>query len=187
MTEHEQPDTAAAFRHLARRFAAAATDAQAHELFSAAFGLQPARHAHLTHIDDELISSARSWAEAPPVKVPPHLRKIDKDYLGTVGKVRDVEPLRRKRKADERRELTDSGPIRISTLGQLDDDTLRELLDVIGRALGNKPDDTGTRTAVHGHVEVSLRVAGGVATIETPSGTFTGPDFLIDVRRSGER
>ncbi|GLZ31929.1 hypothetical protein Lesp02_41170 [Lentzea sp. NBRC 105346] len=168
------------FRALARRFATAATDEDAHRLFNETFGLQPARHAHLAHPDEELIPSTTSWHDAPPVKVPPRLKRTDKEYLGTIGK---VPPVRRKHQNEQpRADFTTNGPIRISRLKELDESTFQELLDLIARALSAKPDETGTRTANNGRTHITLRDARGNATIETPKGTFTGPDFLIDVR-----
>lgn len=177
------PEDTPDFRQLASRFASTATDAEAHLLFNTVFALQPARHAHLAHEDEERIPSTLSWQDAPPVKVPPRQRRTDKEYLGVIGKIKEV---RRQRATLEHPEdLTTNGPIRLSRLRELDDDTFRRLLDLIARALGTAPDDAGTRSASNGQVEITLREARGSATIETPSGTFTGPDFLIDVRGAG--
>lgn len=168
------------FRQLAAQFASAESDDHAHELFNAVFGLQPARHAHLTHVDDELIPGDASWAEVPPVKVPPRLRRTDKEYLGVVGKVRPVR--RRRDQLEHRGDITTNGPVRISRLQGLDEEAFGSLLDLLGRALASPPDDSGTRMANNGLVEITLRDARGWAELQTPHGTFTGPDFLIDVR-----
>jgi uncharacterized protein (TIGR02677 family) len=168
------------FRQLAARFASAESDEQAHELFNAVFGLQPARHAHLTHLDEDLIPTDVSWAEAPPVKVPPRLRRTDKEYLGVVGKVRNVR--RRNDQVEHQGDITTNGPVRISRLQGLDDEAFGSLLDLLSRALASPPDDSGTRMAGNGRVEITLRDARGWAELQTPRGTFTAPDFLIDVR-----
>lgn len=168
------------FRELARRFANTATDEEAHELFNAVFGLQPARHAHLTHTDAELVPADTPWSEAPPVKVPPRLRRTDKEYLGVVGKVRPVR--RRRDELDHRGDLITNGPVRLSKLQGLDEEAFNALLDLLGRALSTLPDDNGARMAGNGRVEITLRDPRGWATVETEHGTFTGPDFLIDVR-----
>ena len=62
------------FRRLADVFAAAPGDAEAHRLFGAAFGLWPARHAHLATADGEARAPTTSWREAGPVDVAPALR-----------------------------------------------------------------------------------------------------------------
>jgi uncharacterized protein (TIGR02677 family) len=68
-------NTAADFRALAGWFARTSSDDEAHELFNAAFGLWPARHAHLQHADGELIPSAEPWHNTPAVPVSPQLRR----------------------------------------------------------------------------------------------------------------
>lgn len=191
---------AADFRALARWFAKTDTEADAHRLFNAAFGLWPARHAHLAHVDDELIPSGDSWAEAPPVPVSPQLRRSGRqEHIGGTGKVRDVAKLREQRQTQARqerlelelawRQLATPGPVRLSSLGELDHDTFHRLLDLVGRALGSRPDESGTRWAStsDGRVEISLRNARGNATVRTPHGTFRGPDFVIDVHTIATR
>jgi uncharacterized protein (TIGR02677 family) len=191
---------AADFRALARWFTASDTDADAHRLFNAAFGMWPARHAHLGHEDDELISHTESWRTAPPVPVSPLLRRSGRtEHIARTGKVRDVQELRQLRRAAARREraeieaawrqLATAGPVRLSSLGELDHDSFHRLLDLVGRALAARMDGSGTRKAAtaDGRVEIRLRHPRdpATATIRTPRGTFTGPDFLIDIRGTG--
>lgn len=202
MTDARRRSSSAAadFRALARWFAASATEADAHRLFNAAFGLWPARHAHLGHEDDDLIPSTESWAQAPPVPVSPQLRRSGRNqHIARTGRVRDVDELRERRRVEARREraeleaawrqLATSGPVRLSSLGALDHDTFRRLLDLIGRALAARPDTTGTRRAStsDGRVEIRLRRPrrAGLATLRTPRGTFTGPDFVVDIHTAG--
>lgn len=188
-------NTAADFRALAKWFARTESEDEAHELFNAAFGLWPARHAHLAHADGELIPSAEPWHNTPPVAVSPQLRTTGKlDHIGSTGKVRNVDEVRRNRRAQaekERAELEHAwrqiqtdGPIRISTLTNLDHDTFHRLIDLVGRALGSDPDSTGTRTAgtSDGRMQINLRNARGWATITTQKGTLSGPDYVIDVQ-----
>ncbi len=76
------------FRRLASWFAAAPGDAEAHRLFGAAFGLWPARHAHLSPNDGEARAPTTSWAEAEPVDVAPALRTTGS--VAARGRVRPV-------------------------------------------------------------------------------------------------
>ncbi|WP_312877645.1 TIGR02677 family protein [Lentzea indica] len=188
-------NTAADFKALARWFARTETEDEAHELFNAAFGLWPARHAHLAHADGELIPSGEPWHNTPPVPVSPQLRKTGKqEHIGSTGKIRNVDEVRRNRREHaekERAELEHAwrqiqtdGPIRISTLTKLDHDTFHRLIDLVGRALGSDPDSTGTRTAgtSDGRMQINLRNARGWATITTQKGTLSGPDYVIDVQ-----
>ncbi|MEV4089839.1 DUF2397 family protein, partial [Nonomuraea fuscirosea] len=86
--------------------------------------------------------------------------------------------------------LVTTGAMRLSRMGDLDHDTFGRLLDLLGRALAERPDSTGFRRAVtsDGRVEIVLRAPddGAVAVLRTPAGWFRGPDYLIDVRSLGE-
>ncbi len=188
-------NTAADFTALAHWFAETDTEDEAHELFNAAFGLWPARHAHLAHADGELIPSGEPWRNTPPVTISPQLRATGKqEHIGSTGKIRNVEEVRRNRRQQaekERAELEHAwrqvqtdGPIRISTLTSLDHDTFHRLIDLVGRALGSDPDSTGTRAAgtSDGRMQINLRNARGWATITTQKGTLSGPDYVIDVQ-----
>ncbi|MEV6034451.1 TIGR02677 family protein [Nonomuraea sp. NPDC052116] len=191
---------AADFRTLARWFAGAPSEDDAHRLWDAAFGLGPARHAHLGHADAELIPAGVSWREAEPVEVSALLRSRGRtERMGRTGKVRDVIALRAERQeraGKERAELeaawsalATTGATRLSQLGELDHDTFGRLLDLLGRALAERPDSTGFRRAVtsDGRVEIVLRAPddGAVAVLRTSDGWFRGPDYLIDVRSLG--
>ncbi|MFI6738412.1 TIGR02677 family protein [Nonomuraea sp. NPDC050451] len=191
---------AADFRTLARWFAGAPSEDDAHRLWDAAFGLGPARHAHLGHADAELIPAGVPWREAEPVEVSALLRSRGRtERMGRTGKVRDVLALRaerRERAGKERAELeaawsalVTTGATRLSQLGELDPDTFGRLLDLLGRALAEPPDSTGFRRAVtsDGRVEIVLRAPedGAVAVLRTSEGWFRGPDYLIDVRTLG--
>ncbi|HEX8868338.1 MAG TPA: TIGR02677 family protein [Lentzea sp.] len=196
ISERKRPtNTAADFKALAHWFARTSTEDEAHELFNAAFGLFPARHAHLAHADGELIPSGEPWHNTPPVDVSPQLRATGKqEHIGSTGKIRNVEEVRRNRREQaekERAELEHAwrqiqtdGPVRISTLTSLDHDTFHRLIDLVGRALGSDPDSTGTRVAgtSDGRMQINLRNARGWATITTQKGTLSGPDYVIDVQ-----
>ncbi|MEV4399608.1 TIGR02677 family protein [Nonomuraea sp. NPDC049607] len=191
---------AADFRALARWFATAPGEDDAHRLWDAAFGLGPSRHAHLGHADAELVPAGTPWAEAGPVAVSALLRSRGRtERMGRTGRVRDVAALRAERRARAEKEhagleaawqaLATTGSVRLSQLGALDHDTLGRLLDLLGRALAARPDATGLRRAVtsDGRVEVVLRAPGdgAVAVLRTSEGWFRGPDYLLDVRSPG--
>ncbi|MGA5760051.1 TIGR02677 family protein [Nonomuraea bangladeshensis] len=246
---------AADFRTLARWFAAAPTEEDAHRLWDAAFGLGPARHAHLGHADAELVPAGVPWARAEPVEVSALLRARGRtERVGRTGKVRDVTALRAERRARAARERaaleaawssltttsstppstagpaspspggpsssgagglgssgagepgssgavalgaagaggagsSGTGAVRLSRLGELDHDGLGRLLDLLGRALAERPDSTGFRRAItaDGRIEIVLRDPedGAMAELRTPEGCFRAPDYLIDLRTPG--
>ncbi|MEV4289881.1 DUF2397 domain-containing protein [Nonomuraea bangladeshensis] len=246
---------AADFRALARWFAAAPTEEDAHRLWDAAFGLGPARHAHLGHADAELVPAGVPWARAEPVEVSALLRARGRtERVGRTGRVRDVTALRAERRARAARERaaleaawssltttsstppstagpaspspdgpsssgagglgssgagepgssgavalgaagaggagsSGTGAVRLSRLGELDHDGLGRLLDLLGRALAERPDSTGFRraTTADGRIEIVLRDPedGAMAELRTPEGCFRAPDYLIDLRTPG--
>jgi uncharacterized protein (TIGR02677 family) len=190
------------FRELARWFAAAPAEADLHRLWSTAFGLSSARHAHLGHPDPELISATARWAEAPAVEVSALLRSSGRtERFSRTGKVRDVTAIKAARaelaKA-ERAELqaawdllATDGAVRLSAFGRLEHGVFQRLLDLLGRALSTGPDASGVRRGVtsDGKVEILLTPPpdSRAAVLRTSRGRFAGPDFIVDVRVAGVR
>ncbi|GAA2430341.1 hypothetical protein GCM10010433_33450 [Streptomyces pulveraceus] len=188
------------FRELARWFAAAPAEEDLHRLWSVAFGLGPARHAHLAHSDPELIPSSHSWAEAPPVEVSALLRTSGRTERFTrTAKVRDVAAVRTERVERARAEraelarawqaLATDGPVRLSSLGTLDPAVFDHLLDLLGRALSARPDTRGLRRAMtgDGRVEVALSPSpdGRTAVLRTSKGALAGPDYIVRITAPG--
>ncbi|MFI8519188.1 TIGR02677 family protein [Streptomyces sp. NPDC085481] len=188
------------FRELSRWFAAAPEEDDLHRLWSAAFGLGPARHAHLAHPDPELIPSSHSWSEAPPVEVSALLRTSGRTERFTrTAKVRDVTAVRAERAERARAEraelarawqaLETDGPVRLSSFSALDPAAFDRLLDLLGRALAARPDAGGRRRATtgDGRVEVALSPPpdGRTAVLRTAQGTMAGPDYVIQVTAAG--
>ncbi|MCK2219042.1 TIGR02677 family protein [Actinomadura sp. ATCC 31491] len=199
---------AADFRALARWFAAAPTEEDAHRLWDAAFGLGPSRHAHLGHADAEHVPAGVPWREAAPVEVSALLRSRGRtERMGRTGRVRDVSALRAERRARAAREraaleaawssltttpadldasLPGGRAMRLSQLGELDRDTLARLLDLLGRALAQPRDPAGLRRAAtsDGRAEIVLRDPedGAVTRLRTSEGWLRAPDYLIGLR-----
>ncbi|GLY71257.1 hypothetical protein Atai01_78760 [Amycolatopsis taiwanensis] len=188
------------FRELARWFAAAPTTDDLHRLYSAAFGLGSARHAHLTHPDPELISSSTPWDNAPPVPVSPLLRTAGRtEKISRTGRVRDVAAIKQERAARARaqraelrrawQQLDTGGTVRLSVFAELDHATFERLLDLLGRALATTPDSSGARRATtsDGKVEIVLSPPPdpAMATLRTPRGVFQGPDYLVKITAPG--
>lgn len=188
------------FRELARWFSAAPAEEDLHRLWSAAFGLGPARHAHLAHPDPELIPSSHSWSEAPPVAVSALLRTSGRTERFTrTAKVRDVAAVRAERAERARAEraelaraqeaLETAGPVRLSSFGTLDPAVFDRLLDLLGRALSARPDPSGLRRAMtgDGRVEIVLSPPPDerTAVLRTARGTLAGPDYVVHVTAVG--
>ncbi|MFE3887785.1 TIGR02677 family protein [Streptomyces lydicus] len=188
------------FRELARWFAAAPGEDDLHRLWSAAFGLGPARHAHLAHSDPELIPSALPWSQAPPVEVSALLRTSGRTERFTrTAKVRDIAAVKAERAERARaeraelalawRDLATDGPVRLSSFGELDPGVFERLLDLLGRALSARPDATGLRCATtgDGRVEIALSPPPDdrTAVLRTVKGALAGPDYVVRITAAG--
>jgi uncharacterized protein (TIGR02677 family) len=184
------------FRALARLFAAAPGDAEAHQLFAAAIGLWPARHAHLPSADGAARFGQISWLASEPVEVAPALRTTGTiSNRGRVNPVADPALLRARRQREQaealavheklRFALVTSGSVRLSTFGELEPATFAELLALLAVALDAPIDNDGLRRAlsVDGQVEVVLRDCddGRVTWLRTTSGTLQAPDLEVAI------
>lgn len=188
------------FRTMARWFTSAPCDEDAHRLFNGAFGLWSARHAHLGHVDAELVTPGTAWVDAPAVPVSPLLRTRGRtEHVGRTAKVRNVGELRALRRAmaaQEQieletawRELSTDGTVRLSQLGSLNYSAFERLLDLVGRALSHAANPEGHRhaTSADGQVEIALSPPADdrQASLVTPRGRFTGPDYRVSIAMSG--
>ncbi|MET7770286.1 TIGR02677 family protein [Nocardia sp. NPDC005366] len=184
------------FRELAHWFAVLPDRDDLHRLWATAFGLGPARHAHLAHADPELVSYTDSWRTAAPVEVSPLLRASGRtERFGRTAAIPDVAAIKAERAARaavERAELEAAwdmldtgGTVRLSSFGTLDQGVFERLLELLGRALGNAADTSGVRrgSTADGKVEIVLRPApdDSIAELTTPRGHFRGPDYLLEI------
>lgn len=192
---------------LAGWFTSCSSQQEAHELFNAAFGLWPSRHAHLDFDNPALHDAGTPWPDVPPVPVSPLLRTHGVTVKrARTARVTDPAPARRRnasaaieqRQAIERAwaELSTDGRVQLSDLEQLDDHaTLTHLLALVHAALSTRP--TGKGRAAHpddphlwrsrsrdGRLEITLvepAHADAIARLETPEGVLTAPDFELEV------
>ena len=185
------------FRRLATLFAEAPGDAEAHGLFNAAFGLWPARHAHILSADGEAQTPSVSWASATPAEVAPSLRTTG--TLANRGRVRpigDPTGLRAARQAAQARALerhsqlratlVTSGLVPLSSFGTLDSSAFGELLALLSVALDAPASSDGVRraTSADGRVEIELVDPGDgrTAVLEVDHGTLHAPDFRVSIQ-----
>jgi uncharacterized protein (TIGR02677 family) len=193
---------AADFRELARWFTLAPGQDDLHRLWSAAFGLSPARHAHLSHPDPDLVSSSASWREAPPVEISPLLRSAGRtERFSRTGRVRDVAAVKAARAQLARAQraeleaawdlLGTSGRVRLSSFGSLDHALFERLLELLGQAMASSPDRSGARrgSTADGRIEIILSRPpdASAAELTTPRGVFRGPDYWVEIRAHGAR
>jgi uncharacterized protein (TIGR02677 family) len=188
------------FQRLAELFASAPGDDEARRLFAAAFGMWPARHAHLSPLDGEARAPSVRWSSSEPVDVAPALRTAG--TLTHKGRVRPVaDPARwrvsrQREQADELRHhdalraaVLTEGSVRLSEFGRLDVALFAELLALLAAALDAPLDGRGTRRALSadGQVEVVMRDPGDgrTAILATDEGALRGPDLIVSITLVG--
>lgn len=191
-------DRSADFRELARWFAEASDDADAHRLWRAAFGLTSARHLGVDVSAGQAdVAASTSWLDAPPTAISARLRATGHyQRRGAPSRVRDRsnerEHLARQVAAERaqleaaKERLATGEPMRLSELASLDRSEFALFLRLLGEALSAGPSGPGGRIRTRtgdGSLEVTLTpVPGGrVAHIVTPDGTFHGPDHELTV------
>jgi Protein of unknown function (DUF2397) len=194
-------DRSADFRALARWFAEAPSDAEAHRLWRAAFGLASARHlgidaGTLEAREEQPVSAATAWAEAPPVTISPRLRSTGRhQHRGTLARIVDRSQARqrleellvaeRAQTEAARRRLATGRPTRLSDLGLLDRDEFELFLGLLGDALASgPPGPDGIRTTTSdGTLEITIQPTGDGASAEiaTPDGVLRGPDHVLTI------
>ena len=200
-------DRSADFRALARWFAQAGSDADAHRLWRAAFGLTSARHltvdaATVTEWERRQLPGTTPWREAPPLEISPRLRATGKHQKrGAPARIRDRrqarEALAEQLAAESaglaaiRTRLATGKPTRLSALGPLSRGEFDLLLTLLGDALAAGPPGAGPpgvggelhAVTADGSLEILLVPATGGerAEIVTPDGVLRGPDHLVTI------
>ncbi|GAA3643027.1 TIGR02677 family protein [Nonomuraea antimicrobica] len=192
-------DRSADFRALARWFAQCPTDAEAHRLWRAAFGLTSARHLTAETESAEEVPAATSWLDAPQAEISVRLRATGRyARRGAPSKVVDRGPQRerlaafvaaeREQAELARKRLATGRPVLLSELGELDPAEFHLLLRLLGEALAMGPGEVTVRTS-DGGMEIRLRPVDGYAEIRTETGVLRGPDHevvITDVTRPRE-
>ncbi|MBW3577070.1 MAG: TIGR02677 family protein [Actinobacteria bacterium] len=194
-------DRAADLRTLARWFAEAESDADAHRLWRAAFGLTSARHLAvdadtLDARDDDPVASSTSWLDDEPLRISPQLRKTGR-YIrrgmpkAVIDRSREKALLaaQAEREAAQaaaaRRRLATGGRTRLSVLGDLDRAAFDLFLDLLGEALATKvdPHETVEATTADGSMHITLTPTGdgATATIRTADGDLHGEDHHVTI------
>jgi uncharacterized protein (TIGR02677 family) len=202
----QRSDRSADYRALARWFADAPSDRDAHRLWRAAFALAPARH---LFVDDETLAAREaepepavtSWLTARPIRVAPRFRatgsharrgrpaavidrSADRAFLEDLAH-EEVAVL-----AAARRALATGARLRLSELSELSDERFEVLLDLLGEALSARidPGETVEATSSDGSLHVTLEPVrdGSLASIRTSSGRLTGPDHFVTIRDAFE-
>ena len=201
---HQRADRAADFLALARWFALAPSEADAHRLWRAAFSLAPARHLRV----DEATLVAResagetartSWLAATPLRIAPRLRRTG--FFTARGGPRTIIDRREEKAllaaltreetaqiARARERLARGEPLRLAALGRLDRGEFNLFLDLLGEALARKAHAGDRVEAFSSDGQLCILLdpipGGGTASLITEHGTFSGPDHLVTITRA---
>ncbi|WP_306394347.1 TIGR02677 family protein [Telluria beijingensis] len=198
-------DRSADFRIMARWFADARDDDEAHRLWRAGFALNPARHFSLQSeavARHEQLPASTPWADAPAVPIHPRLREQGEvTPRGAPPHVRDRDAERAMLAAhiaEERAQidaaratLANGRPTRLSELEKLDAHAFRLFLALLGEALvaQRDPDQAVECHSADGLLRIRLEplADGSRASIRTALGVFSGRDHLLTVTPAGDR
>lgn len=195
-------DRATDLKSLARFFLDAPDDHHAHTLWRAATGLHSARHLHLdtetlTARQERPVPHRTPWADAPPLQLTVTLRRTGRAQKrgagpGVIDRQKDREKLRHaaeqeaKQLALARAQLLNPEPRRLSDFEPLSLEAFGELLELLGRALAQRVshDEPTFIHSTDGSLAFDLKPVGGgaTATLHTPTGTLTGPDYWVHIR-----
>jgi len=189
------------FRELARWFAEAPTEEDCHRLWRTAFALAPARHltvdaATIDARQAAPVPPATPWAEAPPVRLSPRLRRTGShERRGKPSRIADRGPERAllaeqlateaAQTARARAALATDGTVRLSELATLDRDAFDLLLELLGEALAwpNPHGEPVEVTTGDGSLRLVLTPTGdgAEAAVTTRDGTLRGPDHHVRI------
>jgi uncharacterized protein (TIGR02677 family) len=174
--------------HLARWFQRTTTDAEAHELFDAAFGLGRTQHLSIADADADRVAASTTWWEAEPVDVPVTLRRYGKraspgvpgkavDYSATKARLAAEHAAARAARVEAAARLA-ARPLagRVLSAAELD-----VLLDLLDRAVHRRP--LGALTAVQAEAEgARLHVRPGAGSVvRTERGVLTVDGVELEV------
>jgi len=188
------------FRQLAHWFDVCPGDIDAHQLFAAAFGLWPSRHAHKSSLDGEAMQRNTSWLDGQPVMVEPSLRTSGTlTERGRDARIRSPERFRAERQRRQaelvarrhatQRQLHTGQAVRLAAFSELDTEAFAELLSLLFTALVSEASSDGKRRALSSDARVEIIIEpltdeenrSVEAVIEAPHGTLRAPDMLVSI------
>jgi uncharacterized protein (TIGR02677 family) len=191
------------FRVLARWFAQAASDAEAHMLWRAAFGLCSARHLiiddeTLTDRESQAVPATTSWLHAPPLRLSMDPSdRLSESRTGGLSRMIDRSAEKEKLAAasheesqsllNARRGFGSGNRIRLSDLKQMETAEFDLFLGLLGEAVSGRffPAEAVEISSGDGCLTVKLEPTddGRDAVIVTSDGTFAGPDHWISIEQ----
>jgi uncharacterized protein (TIGR02677 family) len=195
-------DRVADFQTLARWFAEAPSDRDAHRLWRASFGLSAARHLRinedaLEHREQNPVTSQTSWLAAEPLRISPRVRQSGRSSTkgpakSVIDRSKEKELLARlaqeeaQQIAAAQQRLATGRRLRLSDFGFLETTAELELfLDLLGESLASKlrATDTVVTHSTDGSLRIELEPTGdgAEARISTLDGMLCGEDHYVTI------
>lgn len=194
-------DRASDFRILARWFAQAESDADAHRLWRSMFGLSPARHLlvndrTLDEHETKSVPANTSWLAAPPLRISTRFRRHgDSPQTGMLNRIVDRTADKQKLAAAAHEEAVrilqaqsrfgTGHRLRLSELDNLESGEFDMLLDLLGEAVSARvfSNEVVEILSADGSLSVRLEPTGDgrEAIIVTDEGMFCGPDQWLRI------
>jgi uncharacterized protein (TIGR02677 family) len=186
-------------RHLAAWFTRAGSDAAAHALFDAVFGLGGPRHVGVPHDDPEAIPTRLSWWDAPAVELSRTLVQFGRAPGQGNGRPARVDRsdaarqhLRERQLAEERRDAeaaatlaSDDTDVGSDVLDDGQATVLRRLLDIaLAARIAGRP-DAPVAAAAFGVRLTLIPTPGRFTTVHTKSGRLHMDGYALAVTRAG--
>jgi uncharacterized protein (TIGR02677 family) len=194
-------DRYADWRALARWFARAPSEADAHRLYRVAFAMTPARHLRidadsLDAMEDKMVAPQLSWLTQPTLQITPRLRARGRyTRSGRDSKVidrsEDRAKLQREAEAEaqqleQARQQLICGRRRLSELPDLDEGSFGLFLEILAQALSMQSNPRASIQTTSGDGSLLIRLEptrdGVTATVRAPSGSLHGPDHFIEIQ-----
>jgi uncharacterized protein (TIGR02677 family) len=200
-------DRVADFQTLARWFAEAPSDRDAHRLWRAAFGLSAARHLRinedtLEHREQNPITPQTSWLDADPLQISPRVRQSGRAVAkgpakSVIDRSKEKELLARlaqeeaQQIAAAQKRLATGQRLRLSDFGLLNTTAELELfLDLLGESLASKlhASDAVVAHSTDGSLRIELEPTGDgtEARIPTSDGVLCGDDHYVTITSAFE-
>jgi uncharacterized protein (TIGR02677 family) len=194
-------DRVADLQMLARWFAEAPSDGDAHRLWRAAFGLAPARHLRvdedtLLRREQHPITAQTSWLKADQLRISPRIRQTGRHVAkgpakSVVDRSKEKELLAQLARDESRliaaaqRRLATLRRVRLSELAPLESAELEVFLDLLGEALALKM-SASEKVVAHssdGSLRIQLEpvLPTVQAVVTTADGTFQGADHYVTI------
>jgi uncharacterized protein (TIGR02677 family) len=191
-------DPGADFRQLARMLHAQPAEAQAHQVFAAAFGLWPARHPASPDADDVAASTPADTGAVCVISLSLQPRDRVSRTAGRERKIPDMSADREAAEAEAAAEmarigrlaanLATPGAVSLEHFTGLDAEHTALLVKLLEAALDAFDTSKGLGVAVTMGCQLRLRPGqpGKIATVELSEGTLTAPDMRVEVSLGGE-